>query len=183
MTNTKWSFGLAVAAAALMVLGSTEIADAGRGRTPEQVFRGQIITSKKRLPLSAKSNAAYIKKLRHAKKKKFWENKTKKSWKIYYGAFFKRPLNDLEITVNLYDITDGKRFLKGSFEQYLDTRGAKSIISNITIDRDHFGVNRHIMMTVENRGRVLATGRFMILGEGPKYTGEVNFTEEETKGK
>jgi hypothetical protein len=182
MTHSKWGFGLAVAAAAFMVQVSTaDVAEAGR--SPEKVFRGKIITAKKRLPLSAKSTGAYIKKLRSAKKTKFWENKTKKSWKIYYGAFFKRPLNDLEVTVNLYDITDGKRFLKGSFEQYLDSRGQKSIISNITIEREHFGVNRHIMMTVETRGKVLATGKFMILGEGPKYTGEVNFTEEETRGK
>ena len=151
-------------------------------KPPEKVFRGQIITAKKRIPTHAKSANAYIKTLKKLKTTKFWENKQKKSWKIYYAAFFKKPLNDLELTVKLYDITDGSKKLVSSYEQYMNTRGEKSVNSHITLDRDFFGVNKHILMTVETKGYILSSGKFMILGEAEKYSGEVNFTEEETRG-
>jgi hypothetical protein len=38
-------------------------------------------------------------------------------------------------------------------------------------------------MTIENKGKVLASGRFKILGEGEKFTGKVNFSEDEAQGK
>ena len=33
------------------------------------------------------------------------------------------------------------------------------------------------------KGKVLASSRFKILGEGEKFTGKVNFTEDEASGK
>jgi hypothetical protein len=39
------------------------------------------------------------------------------------------------------------------------------------------------MMTIENKGKVLASGRFKILGEGEKFTGKVDFSEDEAAGK
>lgn len=165
----------AVFALALLVQGSS----AQAGRSPERVFSGQIITSKKRIPTSARSKAAYIKKLRKLKKKQFWEDKKKKQWKVYFAAFFKRPLNDLEVTVKFYDITTGQRHMIASFEQYLDGRGKRSMISKAILERKFFGVNKHIYMTIENRGRVLSSTKFKILGEAEKFSGKVDFTEDE----
>jgi hypothetical protein len=91
------------------------------------------------------------------------------------------PLNDLEVTVKIYDISTGKQRLLTTFEQYLDKRGARSLTSQLTLERDSFGVNRNLMMTMENRGKVLAAGRFAIVGQGEKYTGKVDFTEEEAQ--
>lgn len=149
-------------------------------KNPEKVFRGQIVTSSKRIPASAKSKNAYIKKLKKLRTKKFWENKKKKSWKIYYAAFFRKALNDLEVTVKLYDITNGKKKLVNSYEQYLSTRGEKSIISNITLEREFFGVNKQILMVMSTRSYILCSTKFHILGEAEKYSGEVNFEDDET---
>jgi hypothetical protein len=64
----------------------------------------------------------------------------------------------------------------------MDKRGARSLTSNVVLERDSFGVNKQLLMTMENSdGTVLAAARFAILGEGEKYTGQVNFTEEEAK--
>jgi len=165
---------LAAAALGLLLVAPTA---AQAKRTPEKVFRGQIVTSKKRISTSAKSPAAYISKLKKAKSKKFVENKDKESWKIYYAAFFSRPLNDLEVTVKLFDITDGRAKLVSSFEQYVSERGQQSLISNITLERKFFGVNRQIQMVFESKGRRLAIGKFHILGEEEKFSGEVDFTD------
>lgn len=169
---------LSLVAACAVAVAGIAVQEAGAAK-PERVFRGQIITSKKRLPTRAKSARAFIKKLRKAKTKKFWENKEKKEWKIYYAAFFRKPLNDLEVTVKLYDITDGRRHMVSSFEQYVSERGQRSLISHVTLERKYFGVNRHIMMTFETRGKILAMTKFRILGKAEKHSGEVDFTDDE----
>ena len=162
--------------AVVLGLGMVETADA---RNPEDVFRGQIITSAKRIPTKASSKSAYISQLKRQKSIRFYENKSTKSWKVYYTAFFRRPLNSLEVTVKIWDVSSGSKHLMTTFEQYMDKRGAKSITSHVTLNRDDFGVNKNLMMTMESNGRVLAATRFAILGEAEKYSGQVNFTEEE----
>lgn len=153
------------------------------GRGPEKVFSGKILFSKKRFPTSARSPGSYTAKLKKQRTDKFWEDKAKKEWKVYYAAFFKRKYPSLEITIKLWDITTGQKQLGGSFEQYLDKRGEKVIISYVKLERKFFGVNKKILMTVEDhRGTVYAKGTFRILGQGEKFTGQVSFTEEETKG-
>lgn len=171
---TTFCLGLGLALTAALAVPS--LAHAG---TP---FDGKVVTSAKRIPLSAKSKQAYYAKLRQQSSSRFQENKEKKAWKVHFAAFFKQPLNDLEVTIKLYDVTDKEKHLKASFEQYLDGRGQTSVISHVDLDREHFGVNRKILISVENRGRVLAQGKFEILGEAEKYSGKADFTEEEAAG-
>ena len=146
---------------------------------PERVFRGEVITSAKRLPTQAKSSGAYIKKLKKARTKRFVEDKAKRSWKIHYAAFFRQPLNDLEVTVKLYDISDGRQHLITSFQQYVDERGQGSLIGHVTLERQFFGVNKQILMIFESRGSRLAMGKFFIVGEGEKHSGSADFTADE----
>jgi hypothetical protein len=175
MGGSVRAVSVAIIAALVIVLSAPAEAN------PERVFRGQILTAAKSFPTAAKSKRAYVRKLKKLRKSKFLENKKKKSWKIYYAAFFRRPLNDLEITVKLYDITDGRKKLVNSYEQYLSERGQRSLISYIEIERQYFGVNKRILMTMESRNYILAMGRFYILGEGERYSGEVDFTDDAKK--
>jgi hypothetical protein len=39
-----------------------------------------------------------------------------------------------------------------------------------------------MLVTMENKGRVLASSRFRILGQGERYNGKVDFSEEEAAG-
>lgn len=176
MSSRRRSITFIVAVALLGLAGT-----ASAGRSPEDVFRGQVITSKKRIPTSDKSASAYVAKLKAARTERFFEDKEKGEWKIHYAAFFRRPLNDLEVTVRLFDVTGGAKKLINSFEQYLDGRGAKSVISSFTLERKYVGVNKQILVVMESRGAILATGRFAVLGEGEKYTGQVDFSEDEAK--
>jgi hypothetical protein len=167
-----------VIAAAVALGMSVAVETAEAKRSPEKVFRGQIITSKKRLPTSAKSPGAYIKKIKKAKVTKFKENVDTKSWKIYFAAFFRKPLNDLEVTVKLYDVSTGRRHLINSFEQFTEGRGQKTLISSVKLEREYFGVNKKILMVMESRKAVLAQGTFHILGKAEKLSGSVDFTDE-----
>jgi hypothetical protein len=140
-------------------------------------FGGQILTSDKKFPNSAKSPGAYISKLQKLKKNKFWENKETKEWKIYIAAFFKKPLSDLEYTIKFVD--DRGTLLGTPFEQYTDSGGQTSVLSTVILDRKTFGVNKRVSIRIESGGRVVATGKFQILGEAEHYSGKVDFSEDE----
>jgi len=150
---------------------------------PNQVFKGKIMTSSKRYPLSAKSKDAYIAAVRKQSASNFQENKESHTWKIFFAAFLKVPLNDVEYIIKFYDVTGGGNQLLGASEAFNDERGQKTIVSNITLEKKSFGVNKQLMMTIESKGTVLASTRFKILGEGEKYTGKVNFSDDEAQGK
>ena len=175
ITRRTLVFALSLALGLALGFAVPDTASAG---TP---FDGKILTSKKRIPTSANSKKAYFAKLRKQKQTRFQEDTKKKQWKIYFAAFFKRPINDLEVTVKLYDVTDKKPHLRSSFESYLSERGQTNLISYLELDREKFGVNRRIMMVVEHRGRKLAQSTFEIRGEAEKFSGKVDFSDEETQ--
>jgi hypothetical protein len=156
----------------------TSKASKAKGSSVERKFGGQILTSDKRFPTSARSESAYISALNKQKKTRLWENKADQEWNIHFAAFFKQPLGDLEYTVKLYDVTRGQHLLS-SFEQYTTSADQRSLLSSLTLQRKQFGVNKRILMTIEVRGRVVASGRFEIAGQAEKYTGKVDFTEDD----
>jgi hypothetical protein len=158
-----------------VLIAFTSVASAN----PNKVFSGRIMMSEKRFPLQAKSAAAYTAKIRSQSKTNFYENKETKSWKIHFIGFLKSPLNDLEYLVKIYDVTSRQQMLLSTFEQFTDSRGQKTLTSSVVLERKQFGVNKELLVTMEWKGRVLASGRLKILGEGDKFTGKVDFSEEE----
>ena len=150
-------------------------------RTPDKVFAGKILTSDKKFPTYAKSGNAYIAALKKQSKGAFWEDKQKKTWKIYFAAFFKKGLTDIEVVVKLYDVSTRTKSLLASFEQYTEQRGQTALLSNFTLNRDQVGVNKSVLMQLEVSGRVVASGYFKILGEAEVYSGKVDFSEEDTQ--
>ena len=159
------------------------VASPAAAQDPNQAFNGRIMMSVKRYPLSAKSKAAYTAAIRKQSTTKFMENKENQSWKIYFAAFLKKPLNDVEYVIKFYEVGRGTQQLLGASEAFNDERGQKTIVSNIVLEKKSFGVNKELMMTIENKGQVLASGRFKILGEGERFSGKVEFSEEEAAGK
>lgn len=162
----------------IMLAGGNAIAG-----DPNQVFKGKIMLSTKRFPLTAKSKDAYISAVRKQSKSNFQENRENGTWKIYFAAFLSKPLNDVEYVIKFYELGRGTQQLLGASEAFNDERGQKTIVSNITLEKKAFGVNKQLLMTIENRGMVLASARFKILGEGERFSGKVNFSEEEAAGK
>ena len=102
---------------------------------PNVVFKGKIMTSTKRFPLSGKSKAAYTAQIKKQSAVNFQEDREKKVWKIYFAAFLSKPLNDVEYMIKFYDITSGPQALLGTSEQFNDERGQKTIVSNITLEK------------------------------------------------
>lgn len=150
---------------------------------PAVAFKGKIMTSAKRYPQTSKSKDAYTAAIKKQSTTAFKENKEDGSWKIYFAAFLSKPLNDVEYLIKFYDISSGSQQLLGTSEAYNDERGQKTIVSNIKLEKKSFGVNKQLLMTIENKGVVYASGKFKIVGEGEKFTGKVNFSDDEAAGK
>ena len=150
---------------------------------PNQAFAGRIMMSSKRFPQQAKSPSAYTAAIRKQAQTNFAEDKESHTWKVYFAGFLKVPLNDLEYQVKLYDVTGKSQQLLVSFDQYTVERGQQTIISNMTLEKKQVGVNKELMMTMESKGKVLASSKFKILGEGEHFTGKVDFSEDEANGK
>ncbi len=151
---------------------------------PERTFGGRVLLAKHAFPTSARSESAYVSKVRKNTAKRFWEDKDKKQWKVYFVAYFKKPLDDMEVTITLSDITQGYKRQLSSFDQFLD-RCATNYTSHMILKREQFGVNKKIQIDIETtRGHyVLASGRFEIAGEAEKFTGKADFSDEIAKAK
>jgi hypothetical protein len=170
---------IAVAALVALVLGASPAA----AQSPNQAFAGRIMMSNKRFPQQARSPSAYTAAIRKQAQSSFVEAKDSHTWKIYFAGFLKTPLNDLEYVIKVYDVTGKGQQLLVSFDQFTSERGQQTIVSNMTLDKKQVGVNKELLMTMENKGKILASSRFKILGEGEHFTGKVDFSEEEASGK
>jgi hypothetical protein len=152
-------------------------------QSPEVAFNGRIMTSTKRFPQTAKSPSAYTAAIRKQSGSNFYEDKTDHTWTVYFAAFLKKPLNDVEYVIKFYELGKGPPALLGTSEAFNDERGQKTIVSKIKLDKKQMGVNKEIQMTIENKGTVYASTRFKILGEGEHFSGKVNFSDDEAQGK
>jgi len=174
---------VAVTAFAMMAILFVTGRPAHAQKGPEKQFAGKVFVSDKRFPTTAKSPAAYSAALKKQEKTNFQEDKETQSWKIYYAAFLKSPLDDVQVNVKLYDVSNRTQQLLAAFEQYTDTRGQRTVIANFTLERKTAGVNKDVLMVMESNGKVLASGRFRILGEQEKLSGKVDFSDDEASGR
>jgi hypothetical protein len=154
---------------------------------PEDVFKGKIIITKKRLPMKFSSPGAFVSALQSSKVDKINPTEEKGpeqgTWDLEYVAFFAQPLTDSEIQVKFYDITSGdKRYVAGD-PQYTREKGSRVFGSSIQLAKPEFDVRKHYMMTIESRGRTIATTTFWLLGKGAQYSGKVEFSDAEAKSK
>ena len=178
--HKRLSLGLCLA---FMMLAFARPSEAAK---PEDVFKGKIIITKNRLPMKFSSQGAFISALQKGKIDKIWPSEEKGEtgkWNIEYIAFFAQPLDDSEIQVKFYDITDGgKKYIAGD-PQMTREKGSRIFGASIELAKPEFDVRKHYMMNIESRGRTLATTTFWLLGKGANYSGKVEFSDSEAKQK
>jgi len=80
--------------------------------------------------------------------------------------------------IKLYDVTGKSQQLLVSFDQFTDERARRRSFRNMTLDKKQVGVNKELLMTMESKGKILASSRFKIW-RGREFSGKVNFSEEE----
>jgi hypothetical protein len=164
----------------LTLLGRPDVAEA---RKVEDIFRGQVIITTKRAPARFASSGAFARFLSVNKKKDLWPDKKKKDeWRYEFMAFFARPLNDIEVIIKFFDVTDVKKFVAAD-TFYLPERGQRIFASSMVLNKPRFNVNRKYNMVVVSARtqQPLASAVFWLRGEVERYSGRVTFTDEETR--
>ncbi|HEY0708646.1 MAG TPA: hypothetical protein VGG33_17695 [Polyangia bacterium] len=154
---------------------------------PEDVFKGKIVITKDRLPSKYASESAFVAAIRKASVDKVWPTEEKGNdhalWTLEYIGFFAKPLNDTEVSVKFWEASAGsQRYIAGD-EQYISDKTTRIFSARITLGTPEFEANKKYMMTMESRGRVIASTSFWLRGKGPNYSGKVEFSDEDTKQK
>ena len=162
-------------AAALLLVAAPASA-----KKAEDVFKGQIVLSGKRFPMRFSSDNAMVSFLRDNRKKELWPDK-EGVWKFEFMCFFDKPLNDFQVSVKFFDLTEGDKRFVTAYEENTSERGQRILASSLVLEKPQFTVNRKYRMVVFNRGRELAQTTFTLRGQGPNFSGKVEFSEEETR--
>jgi hypothetical protein len=139
------------------------------------------------LPSRFSSEGAFVAAVRKGQIDKVWPKEEKgndeATWVLEYIAFFAKPLNDNELSLKFWEVTGGsQRFVAGD-EQYTREKASRIFAANITLAKPEFEQNKKYLMTLESRGRVIASTSFWLRGKGPNYSGKVEFSDEEAKKK
>jgi len=168
----------------VLILSFLLSAGVAEAKKPEDVFGGKIIVSERPFPMEARSADAYIAAVKKQGKDRFIEDKENKHWRIFYAAFFKAPVNDLDVNLKFFDITSGERLVE-AYDQNLADTGQRALVGKVTLKRGDgtggYDPNTKIKMVMLSRGKVIATAVFTVIGEGRKFSGKVEFTEEEAQ--
>jgi hypothetical protein len=185
-----WVGAAAVACGAGIVLEGT----AAAGKLPEDILAGQLIVSDSRFPSSWTSAASFADACKKKRKGKLHFAKKTENGKstyppvqIYYAAFFKDPVNDVEVRFVLYDITNGlqNKVKKGSWEAFLNKKGDRVLFNSVELDKeDLFGddtADRKYKFAIEFRGKIIAHDDIILTAEKHNFSGKVEFSDEETK--
>jgi hypothetical protein len=152
---------------------------AGKGPAPEDLLKGKIIISDKPLPSHWSSVGGYVSTLKAMSKGTIWYDKKTGKVTVQYAAFFARPVDDVQVNLVLYDITNGAHQQKVSTENFMQ-RGDRVLFNSVELDKEDIEGNKKYLMTIEDRRRIIASGTFILRIEGPHYSGKVTFTDEET---
>jgi hypothetical protein len=110
------------------------------------------------------------------------EVKTRK-WKAEMVISFSAPVGDTEFQVLFYDVQDGPRRFVEDMSTMVNDRKQKTFIQKITLPRPTFKPNRQMEMVVTVQRAEVGRARFGVLGEEIKRSGEVSFSDTETKGR
>lgn len=163
--------------AACLALGAVAFA---KGPVPEDYLKGKVIISDRSFPMSWNSVSSYVSTLKGMNKGTLWYDKKTGKLTLQYAAFFAQPVNDVQVMLNLIDITGGQHQQKVQTEQFME-KGKRVLFNSVVFDKEDIEGNKKYMLTITDRGRMIASGTFILREEGPHYSGKVTFTDEDTK--
>lgn len=163
--------------AACVLAGATVFA---KGPVPEDYLKGRIIISDRSFPMSWTSVSSYVSTIKNMNKGTLWYDKKTGKVTLQYAAFFSQPVNDVQVMLNLIDITGGAHTQKVQTEQFMQ-QGKRVLFNSVVFDKEDIEGNKKYMLTITDRGRMIASGTFILREEGPHYSGKVTFTDDDTK--
>lgn len=155
------------------------------GKAPEDLLQGSLLISDSSFPLKWTSPGEYASRLKKLHKSSLNYDKKTGKLTVYYAAFFQYPVNDVQVNFVIYDITSGAnaKVKKGAWEAFLGRKGERAIFNSVELDKEDIEMNKKYLFAIESGRQIIAKGELTLRGEPPKYSGKVEFSEEDTKKK
>ena len=155
------------------------------GKAPEDLLQGSLLISDSSFPLKWTSPGEYASRLKKLHKSSLNYDKKTGKLTVYYAAFFQYPVNDVQVNFVIYDITNGPsaKVKKGAWEAFLGRKGERALFNSVEIDKEDIEMNKKYLFAIESKSKIIAKGEITLRGELPKYSGKVEFSEEDTKKK
>ena len=105
-----------------------------------------------------------------------------RQWRATLVVNFNAPVGDSEFGVLFYDIqTDERKFIAPAMTVFVNDRSQRTIVHKLHLKRPQFEPNRRLEMVVTVRRQEVGRYRFQILGDRVQHSGEVTFTDDETR--
>ena len=162
---------------AVVVVGLV-LAHSAAAEPPDRVFAGTIVMSAKAFPPAAKTDVETVAAIRKQSATTFQEDKKEHTWTLFLVGYFKQPLDDMEYLLVVRDMANKNQILI-SADKYLSARGLRTASTKLVLDKDKVGVNKDLLVTMELKGKVLATTRVRIAGEYEHFSGKVDFSDDD----
>lgn len=106
-----------------------------------------------------------------------------RSWRANAVFAFNAPPGDLEFHALFYDITDGARNFIREMSVFVSDRTQRTVLHRISLPRPMFRPNRRIEMVVTVQRQEVGSTRFIIDGEEVRHSGQVDFSDEQARGR
>ena len=156
-----------------------------KGGAPEDFLKGQLFISDSSFPTRWSSVGDFVSRVKKNHKTSLTYDKKTKKLQVYYAAFFAQPVDDYQVNFAIYDITNGMpgKVKKGSWEAFMGKKGERVLFNSVELDQEDIEMNKKYLFAIERKGSILAKGELILRGEAPKYSGKVDFSEDDTKKK
>jgi hypothetical protein len=86
----------------------------------------------------------------------------------------------MEFTVLFYDVNDGPRRFIEDMSTMVSNRNERTFVQQITLPRPAFKPNRQMELVVTVRREEVGRLKFGVVGDEPRRSGQVSFSDEET---
>lgn len=177
--NSRIAFVAATAAAILCALTPWTGAEAASG------LRATIYLTQKGIPRTL-SEAGVLRFARQNKATRLRETGeapiADRQWRASLVASFNAPVRDSEFEVLFYDIqTSERKFIAPAMTVFVSDSNQRTIVHKMHLKRPQFEPNRRLEMVVTVRRQEVGRYRFQILGDAVQHSGEVTFSDDETR--
>ena len=171
-------FGIAALTMGIGSVAWTPSAEAGAG------LRAKIFLLQKGVP-GRLGERGVLKFARANRVKRLAETRDRpipeRMWKATMVAAFNRPIGDLEFELLFYDTQDANKKFIAPTTVFLGNRDDRTIVHKLRLKRPEFKPNRRMQMVVTVRRHEVARHAFQIIGQHVQHSGEVTFSDEETR--
>jgi hypothetical protein len=102
------------------------------------------------------------------------------TWTVNYVALLDRPLGDFEAELSFWDVTKrGQAHLVRSEDQFTRQKDTRVLAGRVEVSSPEFERNHKYLARLESRHVLLGEVTFWLRGTPPRYTGKVDFTDDE----